>query len=231
LSRNDRNIIILGALAIVLLIVGFYFLLLSPLLGRLDEADQQREDREAQLAQLEQEVAELEAVRRNSPEIERQLLELSKRIPTQPEIPTLVVQVEEIAGDSRVTQLSIEPGDPSPPPEGGDFSVVPVTMRFQGTYEEMQDFLLQTRNLVRLMTVSNVTFCRVPILGPEHDCPVEEPAAELGEATVIDPTIEAPLLVEIEAEVYFQPTGVSSGAAPTAPAAAETTTPETTDAP
>jgi type II secretory pathway component PulM len=52
LSRNDRNLIILGALAIVLLIVGFYFVLLSPLLGRLDEADQQREDREAQLAQL-----------------------------------------------------------------------------------------------------------------------------------------------------------------------------------
>ena len=231
MSRNDRNIIILGALAIVLLIVGFYFLLLSPLLGRLGEADQQREEREAQLAQLEQEVAELEEVRRNSPEIERQLLELSKRVPTQPEIPTLVVQVEEIARDSRVTQLSIEPGDPSPPPEGGDFSVVPVTMRFQGTYEEMQDFLLQTRNLVRLMTVSNVTFCRVPILGPEHDCPVEEPPAELGEATVIDPTIEAPLLVEIEAEVYFQPTDVSSGAAPTAPEAAETTAPETTDAP
>jgi uncharacterized membrane protein len=32
LSRNDRNLIILGALAIVLLIVGFYFVLLGPLL-------------------------------------------------------------------------------------------------------------------------------------------------------------------------------------------------------
>ena len=228
MSRNDRNTIILGVLAIVLLVVGFYFLLLGPLLGRLDEAAQRREANEARLAQLQQEVAELEEVRRNSPEIERQLLELSKRIPTQPEIPTLVIQVEEIARNSRVTQLSIEPGTPGPAPGGGDFSVVPVTMTFQGTYDEMQSFLLRTRNLARLMTVTDVSYCRVPALDQEHSCPVEVGEVP-GESTMLDPSIEALLLVQIEAEVYFQPTGVSAGEAPTAPPAPETTT-EATDA-
>lgn len=223
MSRNDRNMIILGALAIVLLIVGFYFLLLSPLLGRLDEAAQRREANEARLAQLQQEVAELEEVRRNSPEIERQLLELSKRIPTQPEIPTLVIQVEEIARSSRVTQLSIEPGTPGPAPGGGDFSVVPVTMGFQGTYDEMQSFLLRTRNLARLMTVTDVSYCRTPALDQEHACAVEVGEVP-AEATMMDPSIEALLLVQIDAEVYFQPTEVSSGNAPTAPPAPETPT-------
>jgi type IV pilus assembly protein PilO len=212
-SRNDRNMIILGSLVIVLLIVGFYFLLLSPLLNRLDEADQQREDKEAQLAQLEQEVAELEEVRRNSPEIERQLLELSKRIPTQPEIPTLTVQIEEIAQDSGVTQVSLIPGSPAPPPGGGDFTVQPITMSFEGTYEELQEFLSLTRNLARLVTVNDITY------------------EALQEGTTTQPEIEQTLQVELEAEVYFQPTGVSSGVAPTAPAATETTTQETTDAP
>ncbi len=213
MSRNDRNVLILGSLVIVLLIVGFYFLLLSPLLSRLDEADQQREDKEAQLAQLEQEVAELEEVRRNSPEIERQLLELSKRIPTQPEIPTLTVQIEEIARDSGVTQVSLIPGTPAPPPGGGDFTVQPITMSFEGTYEELQEFLALTRNLARLVTVNDITY------------------EALEEGTTTQPEIEQLLQVEIEAEVYFQPTGVPSGVAPTAPAAAETTTQETTDAP
>ena len=211
MSRNDRNLIILGALAIVLLIVGFYFLLLGPLLTRLDEADQQREDREAQLAQLEQEVAELEEVRRNSPEIERQLLELSKRIPTQPEIPTLTVQIEEIARQSGVTQVSLNPGSPAPPPGGGDYTVQPVTMSFEGTYEELQEFLRLTRNLARLTTVNGVSY---------------QEAEDLEEGTTTQPEIEQMLLVEIEAEVYFQPTEVQSGASPTAP-----TPPETTDAP
>src|SRR5215204_7459574 len=154
MSRNDRNMLILGALGLVLIVIAFYFLLLGPLLGRLDEQAQAREDKQIQLAQLQQEVNELEEVRRNSPEIERQLLELNKRIPTQPEIPTLVVQIEEIAKAAGVTQLAIEPGTPGPPPGGGDYQAVPVTMTFNGTYDEMQDFLLRTRNLARLVTVT-----------------------------------------------------------------------------
>ncbi len=223
MSRRDRNILLLGLLVILLLVVGYYFLFLRPLLNTLDEQAQVRSDKQTQLASLQQQVAELEAVRRNAPETERQLLELSKRIPTQPEIPSLVVQVEEIANASGVAQLSIEPQGVQPPPGGGDFSVVPVTMRFQGTYEQMQDFLLRTRNLSRLMTVRNVTYCRVGAAGGgEAACPTE--AAGTGETTTID-EIEQVLQVEIEAEVYFQPTDVPAGTPPTAPAPPETTTP------
>ena len=157
---TNRNILILGALGIVVLLVAYYFLLLSPLLGRLDEQSQARKDKQAQLAQVQQDVNKLEEVRRNSPEIERQLLELSKRIPAQPQIPTFVVQIEEIADASGVTQVSVDP-EPSLAPEGGgDYRVVPVTMQFTATYDEMQDFLLRTRNLARLVAVNNVTYCR-----------------------------------------------------------------------
>ena len=105
MSRNDRNILILGILGIVIIVIGYYFLLLSPLLQSLNEQAQAREDKQAQLEEVQQQVNELEEVRSKSPEIERQLLELSKRVPTQPQIPTLVVQVQEIADASGVTQL------------------------------------------------------------------------------------------------------------------------------
>jgi len=213
LSRSDRNLLILGSLALVVLAVGFCFLLLGPLLSRLGEADHQREQREAQLAQLQQEVADLEEVRRNSPEIERQLLELSKRIPTQPEIPTLTVQIEEITRDSGVTQISLIPGTPAPPPGGGDYSVQPITMSFEGTYQELQEFLRLTRNLARLVTVNDITY----------EVVVEDTTAQ--------PEIDKMLRVKIEAEVYFQPTGVPSGVAPTAPPPPVPATEERTDAP
>ncbi|HEX6709010.1 MAG TPA: type 4a pilus biogenesis protein PilO [Rubrobacter sp.] len=224
MSRNDRNILLLGGLGIVLIVVAFYFLLLSPLLGRLDEQAQAQEDKQAQLAQLEQEVNELEEVRRNSPEIERQLLELNKRIPAQPEIPTFVVQVQEIANASGVTQLSIEPGTPAPPPGGGDYSVVPITMTFKGTYDQMQDFLLRTRNLARLVAVTDVSYCRVPLLDSEHSCAVEAPQFEGGESTTLSPSVEATLVVEIKSEIYFQPTGVTSGESTTLAQPGEVTT-------
>ncbi len=215
MSRRDRNVLLLGLLVILILVVGYYFLLLRPLLSTLDERAQERDDKQAQLAGLQQQVAELEAVRRNAPELERQILEYSKRIPEEPEIPTLVVQIEEIARASGVTQLSIVPGTPRSPPGGGNYSVMPITMAFEGTYEELQDFTRRTHNLARLVTINDVIYCRVPILDTEHSCPIETGEAA-GEATV-DQGVEALLQVELEAEVYFQPSDVPSGAAPVAP--------------
>jgi type IV pilus assembly protein PilO len=217
-SRNARNILILGVLVIVLLVVGYYFLLLGPLLGNLSQSAEARDAKEAELASLRQQVAELEAVQHNAPETERQLLEYSKRIPTHPEVETLVVQIEDIADTTGVTQLAIQPGTPGPPPGGGDYSVQPVTMSFEGTYEQLQLFLENTRNLARLVTVNGLTY--------------EE--AEQQEGTTLE-EVEQMLQVEIEAEVYFQPSvepsDVPAGAAPAAPAAPPETTAEATDAP
>ena len=225
MNRNDRNILILGLLGIVIVVIGFYFFLLSPLLQNLNDQAEARDNKRAQLEEVQQQVNELEEVRRNSPEIERQLLELSKRIPTQPQIPTFVVQIEEIADASGVTQLVVEPGDAAAPAGGGDYQTIPVTMQFNGTYDEMQDFLLRTRNLARLVTVTDVSYCREPEpIDEEHSCPVTPPE-QPQESTTADLSVEAPLLVEIQADVYFQPEGVPSGAETTAPTPQETTAP------
>lgn len=201
MERNDRNTIIIGILIILLLVIGYYFLLFSPLRSEFVARSEERSQKEQQLQQLQQQVAELEEIARNAPEIERQLLEYSKRIPTQPEIPTFVLQVEEIAEAAGVTQISVEPGAPGPPPGGGDFSQIPVTMSFEGTYEELQDFMSRLLNLVRLVTVNGVSYETVE-----------------QENTTIEPGVERLLQVEISAEIYFTPQQVPSGPAPAAPA-------------
>jgi type IV pilus assembly protein PilO len=207
---GNRNVILLGVLGLVLILVAFYFLLLGPLLNDLDETASVRDQRQADLAEIQSEVARLEEVRRNSPELQRQLLELNKRIPDQPEVETLVVQIEDIAQTAGVTQTEIVRGDPEPPEGGGDFTVQPITMSFEGTYEELLEFLLLADDLVRLMAVNSVSY----------------EVAE--EGTTAAPDVEQNLAVEIEAEVYFQPTDVPEGTAPLAPAPTETTAgPET----
>jgi type IV pilus assembly protein PilO len=188
-DRDDRIILISGALILVLLVVGYYFLLLSPLRQEYSARYDERTQKEAREAQLEQTVAELENVRRDAPSIERQILEYSKRLPSEDEIPTLVVQIEQIAEEANVTQLSIRPGSPEAPPGGGDFSRIPITMSFEGTYEELQDFLLRLRNLARLVTVNEVNY----------------ESAEKGGETTVNRGVENPLKVEISAETYVQP--------------------------
>jgi type IV pilus assembly protein PilO len=217
-DRTDRNILILGILVLVVLAVAYYFLLFSPLRQKYLDRFDERVQKEQQLAGLEQSVAELENARRNAPEIERQILEYSKRIPEQEEIPTLVVQIEQVAEGAGVTQLLITPGAAGPGPGGGDFSVIPLTMSFEGTYENMTDFLLRVRNLSRLVTINELTYAEA------------EAAAAGGETTAAatDTTTEEDLLtVEVVAETYVQPAGggVPTTAAPAAPGGTTTAAP------
>jgi type IV pilus assembly protein PilO len=205
-DRNDRNILILGILILIVLAIAYYFILLSPLRAEYLAAYDERTQKEARKSQLEQTAAELENVRRNASDIERQILELSKRIPEQAEIPTLVVQIEEVARAADVTQLRIEPGDPQAPPGGGDISRIPITMSFEGTYEQFQDFLLRVRNLARLVTINAVNYE-----------PVEKRG---GGETTVSRNVEDLLMVELEAEVYVQPAagGIpAAGASPPRP--------------
>lgn len=210
MNPNDRNTLILGVLIILAVLLGFYFLLLGPIRSQFSDLVAERESKAAQLQQLQQQVAESEAIAENAPDIERRLLELSKRIPTQPEVPSFVVQVQEISDAAGVTQLSIQPGEAAPPEGGGDFSGIPITMTFEGTYEQLQDFMVRLQNLVRLVAVTDVSY----------------ESAEEGGSTTLDSGIERSLQVEIVAQIFFQPGDVPSGQAPAAPAPAEVTTPQ-----
>lgn len=222
MDRNDRNILILGILILILLAVAYYFLLFSPLRAEYVASYDERTQKEAGKQQLEQTVAQLENARRNAPDIERQILEVSKRIPEQDEISTLLVQIEEVARTANVTQFSIEPGAPEAPPGGGNFSRIPITMTFLGRYEDMQDFLLRLRNLARLVTVNEVTYCRFPKTISSASCPVK--IDEGGEGTTgggatggatVSSDVESQLSVQVAAEVYVQPAagGDTAGAA------------------
>ena len=210
MDRIDGNILILGMLLLLLLAVGYYFMLFSQKRQEYLAAYSQRTQKEQQRAQFEQSVAELENIRRSAPQIERNILEYSKRLPEQDEIPTLLVQIEQIAEGAGVTQLAITPEDPGTaaaggltnPAADGDFSRIPITMSFEGTYPEMQDFLFRLKNLSRLVTVNEVTF---------------EELEEEGGSTTVAGTEEV-LTVEIVAETYVQPAaGSTSPAAPAAP--------------
>jgi type IV pilus assembly protein PilO len=224
-DRNDRNILILGILILLVLAVAYYFLLLSPLRAEYLAAYDERTQNEDRKAQLERTAAELDNARRNAPDIERQILELSKRIPEQDEIPTLVVQIEEVARQAGVTQLLIKPGEPEAPPGGGDFSRIPITMSFEGTYEQLQDFLLRVRNLARLVTVNEVNYKPVEEQGGGTTRGETTRGGTTGggttgggttgggttggrttsSGTTMSRSVENLLTVEIVAEIYVQP--------------------------
>lgn len=194
METSQRNVLLLGVGLILLVLIGYYVLLLGPQREELAERQEERDAREEQLAQLDAEVAELEDIQSRAPEIERELLELSRRVPEQPEVPTVVVQVEEIADEAGVTQLLVEPGDPEQPEDGGEYTIIPVTMSFEGNYGDLQNFLSRLQDLTRLVAVENVV----------HEA-AEEEEGEDGAEVQQDAGQGRSLQIELGTEVYAQP--------------------------
>lgn len=218
MDRESRLILLLGVLALVVVALLYYFLLLSPLRASYTQAREERAALEQQRDGVNQQVAQLEAIRADAPNIQRRILEYSKRLPESDEIDTLVVQVEEVSRLAGVTQLTITPESPEASPNGGDFSRIPVTMSFEGNFNDMQDFLFRLKNLSRLVTVNEVSY-------EELEALAEEGATTGGaDGAAAEATGENLLSVTITAETYVQP--AAGGAAvtppPTAPGQAPT---------
>lgn len=195
MDPRQRNLVIIGAGLVVLVLVSYYVFLLGPVREDLAERQAERDSKQQQLSQLDAEIARLEEIQSRAPEIERQLLELARRVPEQPEIPTLVVQVQEIAEGSNVTQLLIQPEAPEQPEDGGEYTIIPVTMSFEGTYDELQEFLLRLRNLTRLVTVETIVYETVE----------EEGGTTTEQTTQQSPDQDPTLQIELGTEVYAQP--------------------------
>jgi type IV pilus assembly protein PilO len=100
-------------------------------------------------------------------------------------------------------------------------------MTFEGTYAQMQEFLRRIRDLVRLMTVNEVTYC-LPEGTPDLECPTPLAVSSSSASAVAQPGNGQKVVVRISAEVYMQPTGGPSGPSPVTPPAVEETTSETT---
>jgi type IV pilus assembly protein PilO len=81
--------VVLGVLGLVALIALSYFFLLSPLQLRIDALVQRKSQLTAEANQARAQVAEIERFRREIVELEKRLVLLQDRLPSEKETPTL----------------------------------------------------------------------------------------------------------------------------------------------
>jgi hypothetical protein len=210
--------VFLAVLAALLVVVLFYFLAWQP---QQEELERIEADIQAQLdlqTQLTAERNRLRAVREEAPELEAELASAAAIVPSDPAIPALLRQLQQVADDSglvlRVVSPSravqIEDADPG-------LSRLALSVQVEGTYFQIVDFLRRSEDPtlfargvqwatatvtrddedypVLTATVGGFTFADLPAPPPE-ELPGEAPDGD-GSETAEDADGEA----ETEAEV------------------------------
>jgi Tfp pilus assembly protein PilO len=199
--------VIAGGLVIVALVA--YFILIRP---KRAEAGQLSD----QIAKLETDVQAAKLAARPSEAGTRlkvaDLFELAKAMPDRDDMPGIILELGSIADASGVSFKSIAPQTPV---VGEGYRSIPISLKFEGNYYDLVDFLFRLRNLVSVddgkLSSSGRFFTLDTLDMHEHTLP----------------EIEAILVVS--AYVYDPNAHSATAPLPVAPPPTGTTTPTTTD--
>jgi type IV pilus assembly protein PilO len=206
---------LIGIIVGTVLVVGLagWFLLVRPQGAKVKDLKAQTAEVQSKIDAYRQQVAAARAV----PKIEvADVYRLAKAMPDRTDMPDVVLELSQLARDTGIRFDSITPQGVAPI---GSYTVLPISVTFQGNFYNVSDFLYRLRSLVsvhagrldatgRLFSVDLLTF---------------------NESTLKFPQIQATLT--IDAFVYGSGAAVPAPVPTTPPATtttATTTTPATT---
>ena len=150
--------IVAGVFGLAVIGAAAYFLLLSPLEGRVSALRAQSSSLEREMGQSRAVVANLARYRREAAELEARLNLLKERLPTEKEMPTLYRALSDAGTQAGLGVSLFQPRDPS---TKDYYNEIPITVTAEGTYHEVGAFF---ERLARLSRVVNVTDFRLSAL-------------------------------------------------------------------
>jgi Tfp pilus assembly protein PilO len=156
---SRRNVYILAALGLVLVTAAYYFLVLSPLRANIATTEAAIATEQQTLVANKARLAQVEQTRAEAAKNQATLMELSKMLPEATELPSLLLQIQDLATESGIDFLTISPGAPQ---ASGGVEIVSLGLSIKGTFFDINDFLYRAEQMVagpgRLLAVKNVTF-------------------------------------------------------------------------
>lgn len=194
MKLSYRHWLIVAVAVIALVALGVTALLITPQFGVLDELNTQIADSDAGVSQAQALLEQRQSIKARSAETEATRLRLANQIPETPELPALIIELQDAVNASGLEFASIAPSVPAQA-EGVPYSTINIAVVVRGTWQDTVDLLQRLRALTRQVRVESFSVTRF------------EPEAE-AEADAPDMVETAMALV-----VYTMPAQVTSDAA------------------
>ena len=140
LSQNALIGIILGGVLVFGL--ALWFFLVHPQGGKLQNLKREAADVQEKIDAYHQQVV----AARSAPKIEvADVYRLAKAMPNKTDMPDVVLELSQLARDTGIRFDSISP---QPVAAVGSYSVLPISVTFNGNFYNLADFLYRVRSLV-----------------------------------------------------------------------------------
>jgi Tfp pilus assembly protein PilO len=235
-----RQWTVMTIVAVVIVFAGGWLLLVKPQGSKISAVKTQATTQQSANQVLLQEIAAREAQKNTLPAEQAQLQKLSVQVPTVPDEPGIIRQLQSSASGAGVNLLSITPGGATPvtiaaatvtpgstslpAAAAGQLIELPVTMAVVGSYANVESYFQLLEKLPRAMLVTQFSLCPVkPTSGGSSSCT----------SVTVPPNTNVPdgaLSATLSADVFFSPTTPTAtvGGTATLPSTAASTAPATT---
>jgi Tfp pilus assembly protein PilO len=151
MKARGREVYIIAGVIGVVIIVAWYFLLFSPQRDDLKSLDDQISANESALSQAQQELARLQSYQKTAPQAEVDIVRVSKMMPEDEAIPSMIVELTKTAEASGVSMDSISRGAAT---SGTPFGIQTVTLQMGGRFFDIEDFMYRLEDYVRFQNKS-----------------------------------------------------------------------------
>ena len=128
-----------------LIILGWYFLLFSPLQQKDADLSAQADSKETELQQAQADLVRLEGMKKSAPQTRAVLVRLRKLVPAELAQPGFIVELNQTAKASGLKWSGVTTATPA---LGMPFSVEPFNLTFTGKYFDLEDFLWRLEDYV-----------------------------------------------------------------------------------
>ncbi len=199
ISMRDQLVLTAVALVVVLgIVVGF---LVVPQFSKLAGLDQEIQDAEADVAVQQALLEQREGMKDQAAETDAKALKLGGLVPDSPDLPSLIIELQDIAFASGVKLTAITPSEPVIAPTG-TYLAIPLDLTVQGTWTDSVDYLQRIPRLTR--GIRTVEF-----------------SSNVLDANDLDDVSPYSVQTLIKLEAYATPSVATSGTTPPAPAPAQ----------
>jgi len=142
---SRRSVYIIVAVAMVAVIALAWFFAISPARRNVANTTTEIAAARSSLASAQAQLAQAQETSKQGERNQARLLELAKMVPNGDEIPSLLLQIQDLANESGITFMSITPGKAIPLTQ---YQILPLDLVFQGHFFDLNDFIYRAEQMV-----------------------------------------------------------------------------------
>lgn len=165
---------LLVAAGMVVVAVVIVVLLIMPMFTHLAELDAQQAAAVQRMAAAQTQLEQLRQAKDQAAETQAALMRVSNEMPESPELPSLIVELQDVSDAADLDFISLAPGQLTNDPTG-KFGEVPIDVQVTGRWEDVLSFLDRLRGMTRGIRVTGVSLVPAPKKSEDPTEAAEEP--------------------------------------------------------